>query len=134
MNIMTGYIAATDGTVEINGYDILKEPEKAKKWIICFGSKPTVGSSRIITSGYPTIACASPTRERARKGKEVYWLSAGTSAGLSRYDSRGISYIKTLISSCFPPFNSVINPSGVSPDCIHYGADADSGGKRQADS
>lgn len=33
MNIMTGYIAATSGTVKINGYDILKEPEKAKKAI-----------------------------------------------------------------------------------------------------
>lgn len=37
MNIMTGYIAATDGTVKINGYDILKEPEKAKK---CIGYLP----------------------------------------------------------------------------------------------
>lgn len=33
MNMMTGYIAATEGTVKINGYDILKEPEKAKKSI-----------------------------------------------------------------------------------------------------
>ena len=31
MNIMTGYIGATSGSVEINGYDILEEPEKAKK-------------------------------------------------------------------------------------------------------
>ncbi len=30
MNIMTGYIAATEGTVKICGYDILKDPEKAK--------------------------------------------------------------------------------------------------------
>jgi ABC-2 type transport system ATP-binding protein len=37
MNIMTGYIAATKGTVTINGYDILKEPEKAKK---CIGYLP----------------------------------------------------------------------------------------------
>lgn len=33
MNMMTGYIAATEGTVKINGYDILKEPELAKKSI-----------------------------------------------------------------------------------------------------
>ncbi len=33
MNIMTGYIAATEGTVKINGYDILKAPEKAKRSI-----------------------------------------------------------------------------------------------------
>lgn len=30
MNIMTGYIGATSGKVEINGYDIMDEPEKAK--------------------------------------------------------------------------------------------------------
>ena len=31
MNIMTGYIGATEGTVNINGFDILEEPEKAKR-------------------------------------------------------------------------------------------------------
>lgn len=33
MNIMTGYIASTSGEVIINGHDILKEPEEAKKSI-----------------------------------------------------------------------------------------------------
>ena len=33
MNIMTGYLAATEGDVIINGYNILEEPEKAKKTI-----------------------------------------------------------------------------------------------------
>lgn len=37
MNIMTGYLAATEGTVKINGYDILKQPEEAKK---CIGYLP----------------------------------------------------------------------------------------------
>lgn len=31
MNIITGYIASTEGTVTIDGFDILDEPEKAKK-------------------------------------------------------------------------------------------------------
>lgn len=39
MNIMTGYIAASSGTVIINGYDILKEPEKAKR---CIGYLPEI--------------------------------------------------------------------------------------------
>ena len=39
MNIMTGYIAANSGTVKINGYDILKEPEMAKR---CIGYLPEV--------------------------------------------------------------------------------------------
>ena len=33
MNIMTGYLGATDGEILINGHDILKEPEAAKKSI-----------------------------------------------------------------------------------------------------
>ena len=109
MNMITGYIASTEGTVKIDGHDILEEPEAAKKCIgylpeqppvyfdmtvleymkfvadlkkipkdkktnmieeimdmvkisiICLGSRPTVGSSRMITSGYPIIASARPT-------------------------------------------------------------------------
>lgn len=33
MNIMTGYLGAAEGEVLINGHDILKEPEEAKKQI-----------------------------------------------------------------------------------------------------
>lgn len=33
MNIMTGYLGATEGEVLINGHDILKEPEEAKKQV-----------------------------------------------------------------------------------------------------
>ena len=33
MNIMTGYLGATEGELLINGHDILKEPEEAKKQI-----------------------------------------------------------------------------------------------------
>ena len=36
MNIMTGYLGATEGEVLIDGHDILKEPELAKsRWDIC---------------------------------------------------------------------------------------------------
>ena len=37
MNIITGYIASTEGTVSIDGHDILEEPEQAKK---CIGYLP----------------------------------------------------------------------------------------------
>lgn len=33
MNIVTGYLAPTSGSVTVNGFDIAKEPEKAKKKI-----------------------------------------------------------------------------------------------------
>ncbi len=37
MNMITGYIASTEGKIVIDGYDILDEPEKAKK---CIGYLP----------------------------------------------------------------------------------------------
>src|SRR5574344_874891 len=37
MNMITGYLASTEGTVSIDGHDILKEPEAAKK---CIGYLP----------------------------------------------------------------------------------------------
>ncbi len=39
MNIMSGYIAPTSGTVKINGHDIVKDAEEAKK---CIGYLPEV--------------------------------------------------------------------------------------------
>ncbi|MDD3369499.1 MAG: ABC transporter ATP-binding protein [Lachnospiraceae bacterium] len=39
MNMMTGYLAATEGTVKINGFDILTQPEEAKK---CIGYLPEI--------------------------------------------------------------------------------------------
>lgn len=39
MNIMTGYLAASEGSVKINGHDVLKEPEKAKG---CIGYLPEI--------------------------------------------------------------------------------------------
>lgn len=37
MNMITGYLGATDGSVKINGHDIFEEPEEAKK---CVGYLP----------------------------------------------------------------------------------------------
>lgn len=39
MNILTGYIGATSGEVTINGHDIFKEPEEARK---CIGYLPEI--------------------------------------------------------------------------------------------
>ena len=40
MNIMTGYLGATEGEVLIDGHDILKEPKEAKKHIGYLPEKP----------------------------------------------------------------------------------------------
>ena len=42
MNIMTGCLSPTDGTVKIGGYDILEQPEQAKKLIGYLPEQPPV--------------------------------------------------------------------------------------------
>ena len=42
MNMITGYIASTEGTVKIDGHDILEEPEEAKKCIGYLPEQPPV--------------------------------------------------------------------------------------------
>lgn len=42
MNIITGYISATEGSVSINGHDIYEEPEEAKKSIGYLPEQPPV--------------------------------------------------------------------------------------------
>lgn len=48
MNIMTGYLAATEGTVLINGMDIQKEPEEVKKSIGYLPEVPPVYSDMTV--------------------------------------------------------------------------------------
>ena len=42
MNIITGYLAATSGEVKINGFDVLKQPEEAKKCVGYLPELPTL--------------------------------------------------------------------------------------------
>ena len=61
MNIMTGYLGATEGEVLIDGHDILKEPEEAKRHIgylpeqaaaLCGYDSPGVSGIRRRTKRY----------------------------------------------------------------------------------
>lgn len=77
MNIMTGYIAATEGSVRINGHDIVKDAEEAKK---CIGYLPeipplyldmTVGEYLKFVAGLKKI----PNKERKKQIDEVMALT-----------------------------------------------------------
>lgn len=67
MNIMTGYIAATEGTVKINGYDILKEPEKAKKSIGYLPEIPPVYSDMTVYEYLKFVAELKKVPKEERK-------------------------------------------------------------------
>ena len=49
MNMLTGYISATEGTVLVNGYDMLEEPELAKKSIGYLPEQPPVYPDMTVT-------------------------------------------------------------------------------------
>ena len=77
MNIMTGYIAATQGSVRINGHDIVKDAEEAKK---CIGYLPeipplyldmTVGEYLLFVAELKKI----PLKERKKQIDEVMELT-----------------------------------------------------------
>jgi ABC-2 type transport system ATP-binding protein len=69
MNIMTGYIAATEGTVTINGYDILKEPEKAKKCIGYLPELPPLYQDMTVLEYLKFVAELKEVKKSERKGQ-----------------------------------------------------------------
>ncbi len=67
MNIMTGYLGATEGTVLINGHDILKEPEKAKKSI---GYLPEIPPLYLEMTVYEYLKFAAELKGIQKKDRE----------------------------------------------------------------
>lgn len=69
MNIMTGYIAATSGTVRINGFDILKEPEKAKKHIGYLPELPPVYQDMTVREYLKFVSEIKQVKKSERAGQ-----------------------------------------------------------------
>lgn len=66
MNIMTGYIAADSGSVKINDFDILKEPEKAKK---CIGYLPEIPPLYMDMTVWEYLMFVAELKKVPRKGR-----------------------------------------------------------------
>lgn len=66
MNIITGYISATEGSVSINGHDIYEEPEEAKKSIGYLPEQPPVYMDMTVKEylGFVAELKAVPKKER----------------------------------------------------------------------
>ena len=56
MNMITGYISATEGNIEIDGIDIFEEPEKAKKKIGYLPEQPPVYPDMLVRE-YLSFVC-----------------------------------------------------------------------------
>ncbi len=69
MNIMTGYLGATEGTVTINGHDILTEPEAAKKCIGYLPEMPPLYTEMTVLEYLQFVAELKKIPAKERKGQ-----------------------------------------------------------------
>lgn len=73
MNMITGYISATEGTVSINGHDIYEEPEEAKKCIGYLPEQPPVYMDMTVSEYLDFAADIKkvPKKERAAMLEDI---------------------------------------------------------------
>lgn len=67
MNMMTGYIAASEGTVKINGYDMLQQPEEAKRSIGYLPELPPVYQDMTVHEYLQFVAELKKVKRAERK-------------------------------------------------------------------
>lgn len=70
MNIITGYLAATAGTVKINGADVALEPEKAKQCVGYLPELPPLYMDMTVKE-YLDFAAELKKIEKGKRAKEV---------------------------------------------------------------
>ena len=69
MNMVTGYLGATSGEVKINGFDILKQPEEAKK---CIGYLPEIPPLNVDMTVKEYLDFAAELKEIDRADRRQY--------------------------------------------------------------
>lgn len=70
MNIITGYLAATSGTVKINGADVALEPEKAKRCVGYLPELPPLYMDMTVKE-YLDFAAELKKIEKGKRAKQV---------------------------------------------------------------
>ncbi|MBC8528686.1 ATP-binding cassette domain-containing protein [Christensenellaceae bacterium NSJ-44] len=66
MNIITGYISATEGSVSIDGHDVLKEPQEAKRHIGYLPEQPPLYMDMTVDE-YLGFVCEIKSVERSKR-------------------------------------------------------------------
>ena len=96
MNIITGYIGATSGTVKIDGYDIFKEPEKAKKCVGYLPEIPPLYQDMTVKEYLVFVAELKkiPAKEKMKNIKKIIAKKLGKHGGLTQYEE---AYIENWI-------------------------------------
>ena len=87
MNIMTGYIGATAGTVIINGHDILEEPEEARACIGFLPEQPPLYTDMTVNE---YLKFAAELKKIPRESRKEAIETAGEKAGVTAVSGRVI--------------------------------------------
>ena len=82
MNIMTGYLGATEGEVLINGHDILKEPEEAKKQIGYLPELPPLYMEMTVREYLEFVAELKGIAKKKREESRNELFGGSSSSGL----------------------------------------------------
>ena len=69
MNIITGYLSSTSGTVKVNGHDILEEPELAKKEIGYLPENPPLYTDMTVNEYLDFVCDLKGVDKRKRKSQ-----------------------------------------------------------------
>ena len=69
MNVMTGYLSATEGTVTIDDYDIFDEPEQAKKLIGYLPEQPPVYMDMTVVEYLHFVAALKSVEKKLRRSQ-----------------------------------------------------------------
>jgi len=91
MNIMTGYISATAGDVVINGYNILDEPEKAKKNIGYLPELPPLYNEMRVSEYLNFVADLKRVKSAQKKAAVQSVMQAASIEDVSRRLIRNLS-------------------------------------------
>ncbi|MCR4610841.1 MAG: ABC transporter ATP-binding protein [Lachnospiraceae bacterium] len=125
MNIITGYLAATSGEIKINGYDIYKEPEKAKT---CIGYLPEIPPLYLDMTVYEYLKFVAELKgfEKAKIDNEVKRVMELTNItdvseriinNLSKGYRQRVGFAQAIVSS--PPIVILDEPTvGLDPNQI----------------
>ena len=85
MNMITGYLGATSGEVKINGHDIFKEPEEAKK---CIGYLPEIPPLYVDMTVLEYLNFAAELKKLDKKKRKEYVTSAMEPTGVTEVKDR----------------------------------------------
>ncbi|MDD4850195.1 MAG: ABC transporter ATP-binding protein [Gemmiger sp.] len=78
MNVLTGYISATEGTVKIDGHDILEEPKQAKSCIGYLPEQPPLYTDMTVREYLLFVAELKGVRKKAARKENVEQAMART--------------------------------------------------------